>query len=1620
MSATWKTIRVFISSTFRDMQAERDWLVRFVFPKLREELLKYRIHFVDVDLRWGVTGDQDALDVCREVIDQCHPRFMCMLGGRYGCVPAGREESITADEVHYGVLGREAEKRGHAFFYFRDDSATAQMEEETPGDFREPDGSDNATKLTALKKSVTDEGLPVFIYPAKWDVAHKRLTGLEVFGSQVHTDLLQSLKDDPELAARFTSRSTAALDEFTDEAEQMETFIEERTERYITGSRETLLRDMLAFAAAGSAPNIFVLTGDPGSGKSALLAKFTRDLASVRPSPFVIPHFIGASTGSTDLRRTLRRLCHELARAAGNTEPLPLDIKELITHFQKLLAEAAGKQRVILVFDALNQFDATDGAHWLNWLPRDLPPGVRIIASVIAPAKGEKEHQILAILRNRKDSHVEELKPLAEADTLEIIEGFLKRYSKKLDSKQVAALKEKPASNLPLYVLTALEELRTLGTYEEITDRIRTLPGDARELFGWILTERLARDPGFRDREGRPCGAALVEKFAACLGVSRHGLSPAELTALLDPGDPLGNVAALLRLLRPYLMRRGELLDFYHGQFREATVTAYLTSKSQRFSAHDQLATYFRDKADPENNQSWKGESPRPFFQVAFHLAGAQRLDELYALLLESPDWMNALYVVSASSVSYIDDLMLAMQTNPNLLTLLKIRAAKEAASSRIRHYHNDDLQILVRLGREQEAFAVAQSRSAPEDQCDSLIAIYEAKVKNQPDLGLLETALASANRIQHDYRRATMLDKIVSHVAETGAIQRATEIADQIGSALYRSRALKAIAVAMTRVGDQRASSTFIHALEVTKQIEDPSEGAANQASVMTEIAEELIRLKDDQATRVLEDALQIADRIATPWKRFWVHKAIATAWAHQGASDRVFEVALRIKNYLGNDDGGQLSCLAEIAQFLLKLQMFDMVSQIIGWIGDATAIPESRSSALLAIASAFAEVGNDQQASATFDQAVNATHQIPDALRRVGALVRVGLALHQAGDERAADALVQALAITDKLEDSEGNSARSEIAKALAQIGDFDIAMARARCIQDNHYRSEALQEIAKTLVTTGRLNQGLQLVQTHDEALASIASSLVLESKFDAALIFIDHIKRPQLQALPLAKIGLAMTKAQDRRCTSMFTRAIEALNRDEKPNEQAYELKEIAMLLLDGGDERASRIFDQSRRLATQMADGQEQSAALKQIVVALAQLGQFDRALAISRKVVNVATQAEALKEITISLAQARHFDNALSVAMEIKDGTIDDAIVSNSASRAEALCGAALALENAGQTKTALDVLERAILAAADIPRVFSWQQAFILEGIAIQFAQALQVERAYAATSQIQHESRVPRALAAVAVELADKGDKRNAQFLGQALKLAESMSDPGKRAESLRDVALVLAKAKNEQASQIFRRAVDSALQAKSENGQSYPMQLVGEALAQSGNFEWAVEIANQVERGWRRTPVLQALFKSLVLAGDQRATSLFEKLLVEARLVGTYNGARDGVLKNIIVDLIELNQRPLALEVVQEMSVDCASSYRIEAWNLIAKSFAQSGKFDEALSTLDLSSVSELHDRVSVLIRYLASWAPAFEKLQVGLTLEILSAITRIGGWTSPAWLRIHHILSRATSQ
>jgi nephrocystin-3 len=53
-----RTVRVFLSSTFRDFSEERDLLVRKVFPELRRKCRERQVTLVDVDLRWGIKEEE--------------------------------------------------------------------------------------------------------------------------------------------------------------------------------------------------------------------------------------------------------------------------------------------------------------------------------------------------------------------------------------------------------------------------------------------------------------------------------------------------------------------------------------------------------------------------------------------------------------------------------------------------------------------------------------------------------------------------------------------------------------------------------------------------------------------------------------------------------------------------------------------------------------------------------------------------------------------------------------------------------------------------------------------------------------------------------------------------------------------------------------------------------------------------------------------------------------------------------------------------------------------------------------------------------------------------------------------------------------------------------------------------------------------------------------------------------------------------------------------------------------------------------------------------------------------------------------------------------------------------
>ena len=106
-----RTFRLFVSSTFQDLQAERNALQQVTFPRVRDFCARHGARFQAIDLRWGVSEeasvDQQTMNICLGEIQRCHqvtpkPNFLVLLGDRYGWLPPPPQ--IPAEEFEEILL----------------------------------------------------------------------------------------------------------------------------------------------------------------------------------------------------------------------------------------------------------------------------------------------------------------------------------------------------------------------------------------------------------------------------------------------------------------------------------------------------------------------------------------------------------------------------------------------------------------------------------------------------------------------------------------------------------------------------------------------------------------------------------------------------------------------------------------------------------------------------------------------------------------------------------------------------------------------------------------------------------------------------------------------------------------------------------------------------------------------------------------------------------------------------------------------------------------------------------------------------------------------------------------------------------------------------------------------------------------------------------------------------------------------------------------------------------------------------------------------------------------------------------------------------------------------------
>ena len=611
MSLPWRTVSLFVSSTFRDTQLERDILVRRVFPRLRQRLSKHRINLAEIDLRWGVTSEQDSVQVCEEVLAESLPRFLGIIGARYGWIPDTDNPeglSITEREMRMALEHPAA----RPVLLLRDPAVPDGLSDpDSLTDADDPEHYDaKQARLGALLDFVRSSKSDVYTYQAT--AVNGKLSLGTTFEDTTYAAILSSLENDPELAPWF---ELSAGDTDVSFAEAAQGFAHERTRGFNASLRSREIADL---DVASKTAGYVLVTGGGGLGKSSLVAQaYLSALAGGERK--VVGAFVGGMRGTGSSHELLTNLVRSL------TDEVP---ESDITKLSEQFLGALSKARPILFLDGLDQLS---DAGRLSWLPYGLPTGVTVVVSTM-------DDTLAQPFRDRGAAEVR-VDALSLADARTVLLGHLHRYRKVLEPRQVEALLSKTDATSPLYLACVAEELRTLGVREELDKHIAAMPPDVGGLFLWVL-RRLESDRQFRWDHG----ATKVRRLLSCIGVSRDGLSESELCGLVD--DASGDVAVLLRLLQPYLSRRGDLLSLHHRAHGEAlrgigigeesrrllgdNHPGYLDEESEIDSAREVLATFFDGTASNVVSERQAYEWPHQLF----HLKAWDRLERC---LLQRP-----------------------------------------------------------------------------------------------------------------------------------------------------------------------------------------------------------------------------------------------------------------------------------------------------------------------------------------------------------------------------------------------------------------------------------------------------------------------------------------------------------------------------------------------------------------------------------------------------------------------------------------------------------------------------------------------------------------------------------------------------------------------------------------------------------------------------------------------------------------------------------------------------------------------------------------------------------------------------------------------------------------------
>ncbi|RNA40619.1 telomerase component 1-like, partial [Brachionus plicatilis] len=549
----FKTIKVFISSTFRDFHSERDILSKTVFPLLRSKLSSLLINIYEIDLRWGITETEaesnQTLDLClNQVLNSDY--FINMLGARYGYVlddysvrqnsqldwlssyPPGA--SVTELEIETQMRKHQEQdlKYENAFFYFRDNSFIQNVPAEYRDHFVE-NNVQNSEKLESLKAEIRNSSYEIFDgYKCRWFKGEQFSNGasralvcdLDSFAQRVFHNLFNSISKHHKYDA-----SLIELDEINHYNNLTEAFMKLNSETFI--GRDKLLKKFLQALVNQhkSVVKILVLNGQTGSGKTSLISHFFTTNEQI-VHKFV--HLVGAYPGSESLTLLLKRFSistnrtYNLGIAEQDLESNNFDRYKIL--FETILNKLSEKisEKFYMVIDGVDFLvdDLKNVDRSFSWLPENV--NLKIVFVFTARPENSISNVLAKISSGSRKIETMEIEDLDILDKSEFIKSKLAKYNKYLEetpfNNQIKMLTTKKDSANPLYLSLVCQELRTHNQFETLNQKLKEIPIRINQLLNYVL-ERLEND---FDHD-------YVNMAFSFICLSRDGLNELELRSMI-------------------------------------------------------------------------------------------------------------------------------------------------------------------------------------------------------------------------------------------------------------------------------------------------------------------------------------------------------------------------------------------------------------------------------------------------------------------------------------------------------------------------------------------------------------------------------------------------------------------------------------------------------------------------------------------------------------------------------------------------------------------------------------------------------------------------------------------------------------------------------------------------------------------------------------------------------------------------------------------------------------------------------------------------------------------------------------------------------------------------------